>query len=146
MIFWYIWAGVVSGVIAGMGMGGGTLLIPILTILLSFAQKTAQCVNLIAFIPMAIVALIIHIKNKLVDFKLGFLLMITGVIAAVGGAMLATIVKNVVLQKIFAVFLVIIALIQICGIIGMIIKNNKVKKANIILSFYSTRFYQISDK
>ena len=35
---WLVLAGVVSGVIAGMGMGGGTLLIPILTIFLSFAQ------------------------------------------------------------------------------------------------------------
>lgn len=143
MILWYILAGVASGVIAGMGMGGGTLLIPILTILLSFAQKTAQCVNLIAFIPMAIVALIIHIKNKLVDFKLGLLLILTGVVSAVGGALLATLVQNNILKKIFAVFLILIVVIQIWSVVNLIIKNSKIKKANIILNFYSTKFYQL---
>ena len=143
MILWYILAGVASGVIAGMGMGGGTLLIPILTILLSFAQKTAQCVNLIAFIPMAIVALIIHIKNKLVDFKLGLLLILTGVVSAVGGALLAILVQNNILKKIFAVFLILIVVIQIWSVVNLIIKNSKIKKANILLNFYSTKFYQL---
>ena len=64
----YIISGVVGGVIGGMGMGGGTLLVPILTILFSVGQRFAQCINLISFIPMAIVALIIHAKNKLIKF------------------------------------------------------------------------------
>ena len=145
MIIWFILAGIVSGVIAGMGMGGGTLLIPILTILLSFAQKTAQCINLIAFIPMAIVALIIHIKNKLVDFKLGIFLIITGVVGAVGGALMATIVKNFILQKIFAVFLIIIAITQIWSIVNILIMNTKKKHADIVLNYYSTNIYQIGD-
>ena len=68
----YVWfgvAGVLGGVLGGMGMGGGTLLIPLLTIFYKVSQHTAQAVNLISFIPMAVVALIIHIKNKLVDFN-----------------------------------------------------------------------------
>ena len=40
---WLVIAGFVSGVIGGMGMGGGTLLIPILTIFLAFEQKNAHC-------------------------------------------------------------------------------------------------------
>ena len=38
----FIIAGIASGVIAGMGMGGGTLLIPALTLLLGVAQRGAQ--------------------------------------------------------------------------------------------------------
>ena len=34
MIFWEIVAGIIGGIVAGMGMGGGTLTIPILTIFL----------------------------------------------------------------------------------------------------------------
>ena len=64
----YIVAGAVSGIIAGMGMGGGTVLIPLLTMLTSLSQHKAQGVNLISFIPMAIVVLIIHVKNKLINF------------------------------------------------------------------------------
>lgn len=143
MIVWYIVAGVVSGVIAGMGMGGGTLLIPILTILLTFAQKTAQCINLIAFIPMAIVALIIHIKNKLVDFKAGLLIIATGVVSAVGGAILANAIKNAILQKIFAVFLILIAFFQFYQIIKNLIKNSKKKNANKFSYYYGTSFYQL---
>ena len=41
----------ISGIIGGMGRGGGTLLIPILTIFLSFEQKSAQAINLLVFIP-----------------------------------------------------------------------------------------------
>ena len=59
--------GFFAGIIGGMGMGGGTLLIPILTIFLSFEQKNAQAINLLVFIPMAIVALIIHFKNLKVN-------------------------------------------------------------------------------
>ena len=42
MIFWYILAGVCGGIIGGMGMGGGTLLIPILTLFLGIDQRSAQ--------------------------------------------------------------------------------------------------------
>ena len=65
----YVIAGIVGGIIGGMGMGGGTLLIPILTIMLDIPQKTAQAINLVSFIPMAAVTLVIHVKNKLVDKK-----------------------------------------------------------------------------
>lgn len=64
---WYAVAGVLGGVLGGMGMGGGTVLIPLLSIFYAVEQHTAQAVNLIAFIPMAVVAIIIHIKNGLLD-------------------------------------------------------------------------------
>jgi hypothetical protein len=59
-------------------MGGGTLTIPLLTIFLSYEQLQAQGVNLIAFLPMSLVALWIHIKNHLVDFKNTWLLAVIG--------------------------------------------------------------------
>ena len=65
--FIYALAGLFSGVIGGMGMGGGTILIPALTLFGNVSQHTAQAVNLVSFIPMAVVALAFHIKNKLVD-------------------------------------------------------------------------------
>ena len=57
-----------SGIFAGMGMGGGTVLIPLLTMLTDISQRKAQGINLISFIPMAVVVLIIYIKNKLINF------------------------------------------------------------------------------
>ena len=64
MIILYALTGFLAGILGGMGMGGGTLLIPILTIFLGFKQKNAQAINLLVFIPMSLFALIIHIKNK----------------------------------------------------------------------------------
>ena len=106
MIFWEIVAGVIGGIVAGMGMGGGTLTIPILTIFLKYEQLRAQGVNLIAFLPMAVVALFIHIKNKLVDFKSTWGLALVGSVFSLGGAIIANHISNVVLKKLFALFLI----------------------------------------
>ena len=88
-VIWFLIAGVVSGVIAGMGMGGGTLLIPILTIFLNLEQRLAQGINLIVFVPMSIFAIIIHCKNKLIDFRIGIPIIFSGIFASVGGSLLA---------------------------------------------------------
>lgn len=106
MIFWEIVAGIIGGIVAGMGMGGGTLTIPILTIFLEYEQLRAQGVNLVAFLPMAVVALFIHIKNKLVDFKNTWLLALVGSLFSLGGALIANNISNSVLKKFFAVFLI----------------------------------------
>ena len=62
--------GFFTGIIGGMGMGGGTILIPSLILFAHIDPKIAQSVNLISSIPMTIFALIVHIKNKNVIFKL----------------------------------------------------------------------------
>lgn len=46
-------AGLAGGVLGGMGMGGGTVLIPILTMLCGVPQHMAQSVNLFSFLPMS---------------------------------------------------------------------------------------------
>ena len=108
----YLIAGIVGGIIGGMGMGGGTLLIPILTIFCSVAQHQAQAINLISFIPMAIVALIIHIKNGLVIFKNSFLIIISGAITCAGGCFLSKILGGDLLKRGFGAFLLILSIFQ----------------------------------
>ena len=105
-------AGIVSGIIGGMGMGGGTLLIPILSIFLNFAQKEAQAINLLVFIPMSIIALIVHIKNKLVDFKVGIPVVIAGVMFSVSGSLLANTLSDNNLRTYFGVFLLLVGIFQ----------------------------------
>ena len=63
---WYLLAGLCGGVLAGMGMGGGTLTIPILVLLLSAGQLTAQFANLVAFLPTGAAALGMHLRGGLV--------------------------------------------------------------------------------
>ena len=102
---YYIIAGLVSGVVGGMGMGGGTLLIPILTIFLTIAQKNAQAINLLVFIPMSLFALFVHIKNKLVDFKVGIPIIVIGIVFSLGGSFIANTLTNGFLKRLFGIFL-----------------------------------------
>ena len=111
-IFLYILFGFLGGILGGMGMGGGTLLIPLITIFLSVEQKTAQGINLIAFLPMAIIALIIHFKNKMVDFKNIVWFIVPGVLASVGFSFLASLLDNRILKFLFGVFLILIAVYE----------------------------------
>ena len=112
-IFWYIVAGFASGIIGGMGMGGGTLLIPILTIFLDVGQRTAQGINLIVFVPMSIVALIIHCKNKLVNFKIGIPIILSGLLTSVLGSIVALSVSNDRLKVYFGFFLLAVGVWQL---------------------------------
>ena len=65
----FIVFGIIGGLLGGMGMGGGTLLIPLLTLGLDVPQQTAQLLNLLTFIPMSAFALIVHAKNGYVVKK-----------------------------------------------------------------------------
>lgn len=111
-IVYLVIAGLVSGIVGGMGMGGGTLLIPILSIFLGFSQKSAQGINLLVFIPMSIVAIIIHIKNKLIDFKVGVPIIISGIIFSVIGSIIANGLSNNNLRVYFGVFLLLVGVFQ----------------------------------
>lgn len=124
---WFLLAGIFSGVIGGMGMGGGTLLIPVLTIILNVAQRTAQGLNLLVFLPMSIVALVIHIKNKLVNFRVGLIIIASGIVTSVLGSILALNLSNEILQKFFGGFLLIVGVWQIIETI-LNIKKDKKKK------------------
>ena len=122
-IFLLILFGIFGGILGGMGMGGGTLLIPLLTIFGGLNQIESQAINLIAFIPMAIIVLIIHTKNKLVNFKVSLPLIITGVIFSIIGSILANLTNTLTLKALFGVFLVALGLFQVASL--FIFENNK---------------------
>ena len=75
--------GIVAGIVSGTGMGGGTILIFLLTFMLGVEQHVAQATNLIFFIPTAIVAIIVNLKNKNIDIKLAILISVFGIIGAI---------------------------------------------------------------
>ena len=117
MVFWEIVCGILGGIVGGMGMGGGTLTIPLLTIFLNFKQLKAQGINLIAFLPMSVVALIIHAKNKLVAFKETWLLAVVGCVFSLIGAIVANHINSGILKKLFALFLIGLGVWQIVEMI-----------------------------
>lgn len=104
--------GVLSGIISGMGIGGGTILIPALSIFMMVDQHTAQGVNLLYFIPTAAVALWVHIKNKTINYKVAVPILLLGVAGAVGGSYLAAVIQASILKKLFGYFLFIMGIYE----------------------------------
>ena len=106
----YAIAGFGGGFIGGMGMGGGTLLIPLLTLLLGFSQKQAQAINLVAFLPMAAVALVIHAKKGRVRFLDAVWFLPLGILLGTVGALVMRSFRGSVLRRMFGGFLMLLAL------------------------------------
>ena len=106
--------GLVSGVISGMGIGGGAILIPALIFFESVNQQTAQGINLVYFIPTAIAALIVHIKNKNIEMKTAVITGLSGVFGAIGGSFAAGAIKSDILRRIFGIFLLFIGIYEVC--------------------------------
>lgn len=98
--------GFLSGVAASMGLGGGFVLIIYLTVFTEANQLTAQGVNLLFFLPIALISLIIHAKNRLIEWKILPLLIITGLVGVLAGTFISKIISVELLQKLFASMLV----------------------------------------
>ena len=108
-----ILTGIISGTVSGTGMGGGTILILILSVFMGIEQHVAQATNLIFFVPTSITAIIVSIKEKLIDWKLGITLAIAGIIGAIIGAKTSVKMDVEMLRKLFGGFLVAIAIYEI---------------------------------
>ena len=96
--------GILSGIVTGLGMGGGSILILILTTFLAVEQHTAQAANLIFFIPTSIAAIIVHFKNKNVDTKIGKQLLYATIIGSAIGAYVTKFISSNELKKYFGIF------------------------------------------
>ena len=122
---------IVSGIVSGTGMGGGTILIFGLVFILGIDQHIAQATNLIFFIPTSISAIIVNIKNKNINIKNAIIISLAGIIGSVIGAKFAigTDVQN--LKKYFGYFLIIIALHEVYTLFVKYIKQKNANNKNI---------------
>ncbi len=112
-MMWVALVGFCSGIISGMGIGGGTILIPALLFLTDITQQQAQGVNLIYFIPTAVTALITHQKKGNLDWKTAKPIALLGLAGAAAGAFLAVSLESDLLRKIFGGFLFLMGLSEI---------------------------------
>ncbi len=90
-------------------MGGGTLTIPLLTIVGGVEQKIAQCANLFAFFPMSVGALKMHADNKLLKTEGVLWVILPALLFSIAGALAATVLPSAILAKGFGVFLTALA-------------------------------------
>ena len=105
--------GLIAGIISGLGMGGGTILILLLTTFQGMEQHIAQATNLIFFVPTSVAAIIIHFKNKNIDKKVAMVVGFFGIIGAIIGAIVANNIDSKNLKKYFSIFILLIAIREI---------------------------------
>ncbi len=113
MIIGMVIIGFLSGIISGMGIGGGTILIPALSIFFNYEQHTAQNFNLIYFIPTAIIALFTHAKSGNIEKTVLWKIVLFGLIGAGIGAFAAINMEADILRKCFGGFLLIMGILEI---------------------------------
>ena len=124
--------GIISGIVSGTGMGGGTILIFLLSFMLGIEQHIAQATNLIFFIPTSIVAIMVNLKNKNIEVKQAIIISIFGVLGAIIGANIAIYMDVKMLKKGFGIFLIVVTINEIYSIIKLYkkdkITDNKFKR------------------
>lgn len=104
--------GLAGGVLGGMGMGGGTALIPLLTIFCGVEQTAAQGINLLSFLPMSLLAIAVHVKNGLISGKGLWFVIPPALLFSILFSLLAAALPSRALGKGFGVFLVILSFFQ----------------------------------
>lgn len=108
-------AGLVCGVLSGMGIGGGTLLMLWMTAVQSVEQIAAQSINLLYFLPTGLCALVLHIKNGLVRAKIVLPAIAAGCLTAIPAAYLATLLDTSLLRKLFGGLLLLVGAYELFG-------------------------------
>ena len=102
--------GLLGGIVAGLlGVGGGALFVPALTLGLGLSQLDAEATSLLAIIPVALVGAIRQRGHGNVDLRTGAVLGFVGAGGAVGGAAIANAVPQRGLEVGFALFILLVA-------------------------------------
>jgi len=115
---WYLYiiAGIAAGIISSMfGVGGGVLMVPILALGFSFGQKSAQGMSLFIMLPMALAGAIRYKLNPDIPINLPVCGMVAlgGIAGAMIGTQIVFNIPQVVLKRIFAVFIIITGIYMI---------------------------------
>jgi len=102
--------GTVLGFLAGLGIGGGSLLILWLTFVLGMEHAIARGINLLFFLPSALIACFFRWKQGCIDFKAILPAILGGCIAAGIGSWISTVIDLSILKKLFGGLLIITGL------------------------------------
>ena len=112
-------AGLLSGIIGGMGLGGGAVLIIYLSIFKDTDQLQSQGINLLFFIPIALLAVIIYAFKKQIKWSATLPIATGGIFGAIGGFFLSNIIGSNFTAKLFGAFLILL------GLKELFLKNKK---------------------
>ena len=109
--FAIITLGVAAGVLSGLlGIGGGTVLVPLLIYFLKMDIHVATGTSLAVIIPTAVIGAWTHSFHKQVDWKIAIIVAILAALGSYAGVKLNVMLPAAIVQKVFAIFLFFIAL------------------------------------
>lgn len=106
-------AGLLSGILGSMGLGGGGILIIYLSLFTDTKQLTAQGINLLFFIPIGTLALVIYSFKKQIKWKITLKFAFWGIIGTGLGLLLTDFLGGKITGKIFGGLLIVIGLLEI---------------------------------
>ena len=109
----------VLGFLAGIGVGGGSLLMMWLTLVVGMVHTSARLLNLLFFLPSAIIASLFRWKQGSLDIKKIFPAVVAGCIAAAAGSYCSTALDLSLLKKLFG------GLLILTGIRELMYKSKK---------------------
>ncbi|MBM4152051.1 MAG: sulfite exporter TauE/SafE family protein [Kiritimatiellaceae bacterium] len=125
---WYLMVGLITGIWSAMfGVGGGLIMVPILTLAFGLGQKSAQGISLLVILPTALAGYIRYKMNSEISINLPLAgwLAIGGVIGAVIGSHIVFNLPEAILKRMFA------ALMIGAGISMMVKSFNKPPKTSL---------------
>ena len=108
-------------------MGGGTILILFLSLLLGVEQHIAQATNVIFFVPTSIAAIIVSLKNKNINLRVAVPICLWGILGAFIGSFISIKMNVRNLKKSFGIFLIFIAIYQTYEYIKDKKRHNSIK-------------------
>ena len=111
--------GMVLGFLAGIGVGGGSLLILWLTLVLGMPQPQARILNLMFFVPSAVVASLFRWKQGNLDIKKILPAILSGCVAAAAFSLIGQQMDTSLLKKLFG------GLLLITGIRELMYRSKK---------------------
>ena len=123
MNFLSLITGFISAILGAMGIGGGGILVLYLSGFKNYSQVLSQGINLIFFIPIGITAVLMHLKNRLIDKKITLAISLGSLPAAAIGVYVSSVISDNMLRKAFGLFLLYLGICQI-------IKSFKTKSAH----------------
>lgn len=113
--------GVVLGTLAGLGVGGGSLLILWLTLVLDTPYPEARITNLLFFLPGAIIATCLRVKGKAISLKRIWPAILSGCVGAAIAFMIGKKLELALIKKLFG------GLLLFAGIRELLYRPRKAK-------------------
>lgn len=102
--------GTVLGFLAGLGIGGGSLLILWLTMVLQIPQETARGINLLFFIPAAVISCLFRWRQGKLELGTVLPAILAGVVSAALFSFVGSSVDTALLKKPFGILLLLTGL------------------------------------